>query len=279
MLKLMNITKKSFLLIAAFAGANLNAESVLVSGWDFSQALFTGTTAGQGANTPGLYNSNYTYGGTPTADSANWTAASVKGAVYWNGSFGSSSVNDPLNGTSDLQMTVGSNLSSNSAPSFDEFNQGPAYIKLVSSGQNSGVGGSALDALMNINADLTITIESIAGVAQNGWLFTYAAKDLGNGANVSYAYSTDPGSGFTAFGGDSLLTSDEGYSVDLSGVVDGASTVYLQMTFSDVDASAVTGLQLDNFGFSATAVPEPSSFAAIAGVLAIGFAAVRRRRS
>lgn len=251
------------------------AQSVLVSGWDFSQALSGGTSAGEGAFTPGSFKSNYTYGGSPTADSANWAAASVKGAVYWDGSFGSDTLVDNGDGSSDLQMTLGSNLNSFSAPSFDQFNQGPSYTKLVNSGQNSSVGGSALDALMNINGDFTIVVESLAGASQNDWTFTYAAQDLDNGATVNYAYSTD-GSSYTAFGSDDLGTADTGYTVDLSGVLDGASSVFLQMAFTGVSAAPANGLQLDNFGFSA-AVPEPSSFAAIAGVIALAFVASRRR--
>lgn len=254
-----------------------NAQSVLVSGWDFSQALVGGTTAGQDVATPGLFNSNYTYGGSPISSSANWAAASVKGAVYWNGSFGSTNIVDNLDGNSDLLMTTGSNLEQNDTPSFDQFNQGPSYTKLVNTGQNSGQGGSAIDALMNINADISIVIESLAGSAQNNWFFTYAARDLNDGATVNYEYSSN-GSSWTSFGSQALGTSDTGHSVDLAGVLDGASSAYLRMSFSGVGASSATGLQLDNFGFSASAVPEPSAFAAIAGVLALAFASVRRRR-
>jgi hypothetical protein len=58
--------------------------------------------------------------------------------------------------------------------------------------------------------------------------------------------------------------------VDLSAFDGNGSALYQFTTLS--------GASYDNFAITGTAVPEPSAFAAIAGVLAIGFAALRRRR-
>ena len=248
----MKTLNKSILLTTALIGAQLQAEPVLVSGWDFSQALFNGTAAGQDEETPGLFNPNYTYGGSSTADSANWEAASVKGAVYWNGSFGSTTVTNALDGTADLQMTVGENLDSLAAASFDEFNQNASYTKLLNSGQNEGTTpGGGVDALMNINADLTIVVEAKAGSAQSNWTFTYAAKDLDDGAAVSYEYSSD-GTNYTDLGSDDLGTADTGYTVQLPDAMNGQSNAYLKMVFTGVNESPASGLQLDNFAFSAS---------------------------
>ena len=48
-----------------------------------------------------------------------------------------------------------------------------------------------------------------------------------------------------------------------------------------LSATSVSGgtLSLDNVGFSAAVVPEPSTYAAIFGVIAIAFAIARRRRA
>jgi len=269
--------KKLIILSAGFIASVglINAQN-LVAGWDFSQAQFSGTTAGEDQATPGNFSSNYTYGGGPTADSADWAAANSKGAIYCDGQFGSTSITDPLDGTSELQMTQGVNLSSNFDQSFDPFNAQSSYNKLIASGQNAGSGGSAVDALMNINTDLSIVVSADAGIASTGWIFKYAARDQDNGATVNYSYSTT-GSGYTSLGSDSLATSDTGYELNLS-ALDGASQVFIKMDFSGVNDAVNSGLQLDNFGLSAAPVPEPSAFAAIFGAVALGIAAVRRRK-
>jgi hypothetical protein len=59
-------------------------------------------------------------------------------------------------------------------------------------------------------------------------------------------------------------------TVDLSAFNGNANAAY---QFNTLD-----GARYDNFAITGTVVPEPSSFAAIAGVLALGFAASRRRR-
>jgi hypothetical protein len=50
------------------------------------------------------------------------------------------------------------------------------------------------------------------------------------------------------------------------------------VALANYDFTPAAGASYDNFAITGTAVPEPSAFAAIAGVLAIGFAALRRRR-
>lgn len=50
--------------------------------------------------------------------------------------------------------------------------------------------------------------------------------------------------------------------------------------FITFDLSGLSGgASFDNFMIAGTAVPEPSAFAALAGALALGFVAIRRRRS
>ena len=87
---------------------------------------------------------------------------------------------------------------------------------------------------------------------------------------------------FNASGYESLSLS---YAVDADGAGAGAwTTTSVDLTAFDGNAAAsyvlntANGARYDNFAITGTAVPEPSSFAAIAGALAIGFVVVRRRR-
>ena len=69
---------------------------------------------------------------------------------------------------------------------------------------------------------------------------------------------------------------------DLSGVAETINAFSIQ--FTGVQHAQLYALQLDQSSVyspvvSASPVPEPSSFAALAGLGAIGFAALRRRRS
>ena len=84
--------------------------------------------------------------------------------------------------------------------------------------------------------------------------------------------TTGDGSSFTAnffINDNSLLSSGP---VTIARSLDDIN--YVGFTFDNATASAVS---VDNF--SLTAVPEPSSFAALAGLAGLGFAASRRRRA
>jgi hypothetical protein len=83
------------------------------------------------------------------------------------------------------------------------------------------------------------------------------------------------------FGGDlaasspiSLTGTGTAYNVDLSALSGNANATF---TLSFSDFSVAENVVLDNFQFTATPVPEPSAFAAIFGVIAMGVAASRRR--
>jgi hypothetical protein len=92
---------------------------------------------------------------------------------------------------------------------------------------------------------------------------TFTLSFSGNGwESLSLSYATAP-----TQGGTFTVT-----TVDL-GEFDG-------LALASYDFTPAASATYDNFAITGTAVPvpEPSAFAAIAGVLAIGFAALRRRR-
>lgn len=75
--------------------------------------------------------------------------------------------------------------------------------------------------------------------------------------------------------------SDNSFLIDTTGV----DSLDLIFTFnsleSDISGAGVTGqrVHFDNFAIGGTAVPEPSTYAAIAGVFALAFAIYRRRKA
>lgn len=114
-------------------------------------------------------------------------------------------------------------------------------------------------------------------------------------ANFSFQYSTD-GSVFEEFGtyavtNDSWNTTTErpasvkGFDLSAVAGIENSATVFFRLVMADAVsinggtvAAGGTG-RVDSFTVTASAVPEPASFAAIAGGLALaGVAAGRRRR-
>ncbi|MGB0414892.1 MAG: hypothetical protein ACPGJU_10655 [Coraliomargarita sp.] len=103
------------------------------------------------------------------------------------------------------------------------------------------------------------------GVHTGGEWFTNAD----GGGNVSLDVVT--------FGG---AYSDESYLIDTTGVDSLSLTFTFASTEADTFGADVTGqrVHFDNFAIGGTAVPEPSAFAAISGLMALLYVGNRRRR-
>lgn len=110
-------------------------------------------------------------------------------------------------------------------------------------------------------------------------------------ASISFFHSTDGASWTPASAGDSgaFSTGDSSYgfttlvssvakSITLSSLnLSPGSSLYLRWNFS-TNGSNSQGLGLDNFSLTASAVPEPSTYAAIAGAVALLGATWHRQR-
>lgn len=101
------------------------------------------------------------------------------------------------------------------------------------------------------------------------------------GSTVGISYSLDGGTSFTSIGTELIdtLQSDNGQLVsttDISGSVLGVVTndITFRVDFTDIDK----GVNFDNLQVSGTVVPEPSTYAAIFGAIALGFVIYRRRK-
>lgn len=110
-------------------------------------------------------------------------------------------------------------------------------------------------------------------------------------ASISFYYSTDGASWAAAASGDSgafstgastygftTLVSSVSSSVTLTSLnLSPAADFYLRWSFNTIGTNS-QGLGLDNVSLSASAVPEPSTYAAISGVVALLGAGWHRRR-
>jgi hypothetical protein len=126
---------------------------------------------------------------------------------------------------------------------------------LVQSGSNYYVSSETLTALNNNGALTNMTqFDNMFGSGQTATVTSWLPYDLGTGVNSAFGSAVTPT--FTSIDG-------VGYVFDVG-----------------TDASASTNLQFHvfEFGVAATPVPEPSTYAALLGALALGLVALRRRR-
>lgn len=109
---------------------------------------------------------------------------------------------------------------------------------------------------------------------------SYATQKTSTGFNSNqWAYSTD-GSSFTNFGS-TVVPASSFSTVTLStlSAVNNSSSVWLRYTFGGASGTSQNN-RLDNIQFVATAsaVPEPSTYAALAGAAALCGVMLHRRR-
>lgn len=157
----------------------------------------------------------------------------------------------------------------------------------VVSGTGRSVLLSSTTALNNNKAVFTLSTLTTANTF-TGINVAYSARNqglAGNDAAIAWSYSFD-GLAWNSIAGSSDTIAPSGaafnaFTADFSSVtaIEGLSTIYIGLDYSETAAGA--SVFLDNVAFygTAAAIPEPSSFAALAGFAALGLVAARRRRS
>lgn len=260
---------KAFVVSSLVAGSAVTAQAEMLAGWDFSQFtnLFDGFSSIDGATTVGSLDANYS----DALGGVNGGASAI-GTVFYDGTNGSTAFN--LN-TGEVGRQSGFDLSSNSASAFATLGSIGSRATLNSVyGQNGTVGG--LGVLTDGNLVFEMDVSSTA-VAAEDWIVTYGAQTSSGTGSITWAWSLD-GVVFNDLASSNSVTAvDVAYSADFSGVaaLDGQSSVFFRAAVDAPDGFLVS---IDNVQISGTAVPEPSAFAALAGVVALGFVAVRRRK-
>jgi hypothetical protein len=183
---------------------------------------------------------------------------------------------------STFEAGVSQTEGASTSPGQVAFNNGltdsvPQAFQVLVDGAHSG------PASFSFSADLTgYTFDSFQFQAKQGASdytigLTANGLDLGNiTAGTSFSF-TDITAASSLNGGGNVGTSLDNQVVTVTFTLTGSDEISNATYLNPYEYS--DAFLIDNVTFSGTAVPEPSTFAAIFGVVALGFAAVRRRRS
>ncbi|MFW5874489.1 MAG: PEP-CTERM sorting domain-containing protein, partial [Verrucomicrobiota bacterium] len=104
-------------------------------------------------------------------------------------------------------------------------------------------------------------------------------------ATTAIEYTTNGGSSWTSSGLSNLSgfsSTVTRYDLDFSSIaaIENIADAGIRLTFEDVDGTdGLANLRMDNVQISAAAIPEPSTFALLAGALGLGLVMLRRRRA
>jgi hypothetical protein len=260
--------KKTLITLSAVALAAISANAQgLVAGWDFADAPdLDATVNGYAAEKTAFNNGVTTSGSISTSLTQNTQVFfSANGNAAANPQFGDgfdTTTSDLFGGAETGQQSL--NFLAGSAFNV-VFNFTDAYDVVINADWLTSLTGGGTDIL-------DISYSSDGGSNWN----TYDKADgeyvaLGN--TSGWTQSTGNAGGFIGF-----VSNQSDMVIDLTSVTPDEFSTVNAVRFEFVNLNVNERVGLDNVHIAGTAVPEPSAFAAIFGVIALGFAAIRRRR-
>lgn len=267
--------KKIILPLLAIAAPAISFANVeLISGFNFGQFIGAGEASTDGLNgtATGSINSNYAGSSVPgvedsgiykvnNAIESSYSAGSA--TIYWNGT----------NGSDAWDFSSGLSVYEHGSAQAVNHELVTGDIMIYGDDNNAGLGFNS--GLGNDTFALVIDTTGFAdydpsGFGQpNDFNFTFSAfANSGGTATIEWFFNGNSLGEFTANAGD-----HQAFNLDLPVDFYGNSGTTL--------IGVVTGdLVVDNVQINGvSAIPEPASFAALAGALGLGFAAFRRRRA
>lgn len=242
--------RKLVLVAALLSATAISNAQTLLAGWDFQTTTNGGTAVAAAPNTP-------------TTLLANFGTQAGTAAIYANGTNGSSTFTTATSGNEITAFGGTSSVNTGSGFSTTTTTGAVAFIYQSSAPTN----GKAITIKLSMSGYQDLVL-------------SYATQKTSTGFNSNqWAYSTD-GSNFTNFGS-TVVPATSFASVTLSTLtaVNNSSSVWLRYTFGGASGTSQNN-RLDNIQINATAiaVPEPSTYAALAGAAALLGVLVHRRR-
>ena len=262
-------------LLALAAPAAAFADVQLIAGFNFGQIVAEGTPSITGSSfaDTGSIPSNYAFGVaypgaadsgiSKTAENSDVIYSAGTGRVYFDGTNGSQSWASPAVYAFFRESLVASNdvmVDGNSMYAGDDLN---AQLKFVS--------GAATDFSVVVSTVGYADFNPTAFSQPNDFNFTYSAYlPTGAAASIEWFYDNQSLGVQTFTPG--VDETDRAFNVDLPASFYGQANATL--------VGRVSGtIAIDHLQINGVAIPEPSSFAALSGALALGFVATRRRRA
>lgn len=235
------------------------AQSAIV-GWDFSQYGVDGFSTVNDVDITKSLSANYSNG------RADFTGAPSLGTLFYDGTRGST--NFEANGSNPEEVSP--LQSGNTTVGSQNYLGLSASLNVLDSQGQFFTNNRAFGLTTNGSFSFVVT----PGGLTDFTTLEYAAYNSNDSSSsLLWEYSIDEGASFVGLETDSLNTSATAFSVDLSSVA-GQSSAIFRGTLSGLDSNV---FYLDNVEISGTVVPEPSTYAALLGTLALAFVVYRRR--
>lgn len=251
---------------SAIALTGATAQTSLVAGWDFSQYLGDSFSTIDGTAIPvNTLSANYSFFDTNLSPNLYSGAGSEAfGTLYYNGQFGSDLQNTSFSNADAIRPTTGNRVSNNPLINVNLLPASAFPDQEFVNSLSLQIGNP--DAV--IPTGFNLVFEALAPSVQTDWVFTFAGIQGLTPDTVSVEFSAD-GVNYDAPETFNLTTVDTGFSTTAKSVL--SDKAYFRLSSSGFSS-------IDNVGIGAV-VPEPSTYAAIAGALALGLVALRRRRA
>ncbi|MGC9450972.1 MAG: PEP-CTERM sorting domain-containing protein [Oceanipulchritudo sp.] len=260
--------KKKIIALASVlcAAGTAFSQPTLVAAWDFSQYAFDGVTSIDGATYAPSLASNYSQ-----YDPNELGAQSGHGTFYYDGQFGSSAFDLANEALPTSGVLYGLSLNANPNGLLTTMGSPGAFNVLLFEGQAYA---NDLSFTITTGGSLVFAVNSgaIGGASFSDWQLDFTGVSTSGIVSYDVAFSTD-GTSYNTIASAQTLTTTEALQTFVVAGNPSTTGGYFKLDFAGVTGGSVQPV-IDNV--SIVAVPEPSTYALLAGFLALGMIICRR---